>query len=449
MQQKLTDQQVYQLYVGLGVHYKECTDKKPKMTASAITTELLAGIRASLGARYGVNSLQQLPPEEQMKVYQVLDTFIKASPLFREEPRLWDAFYSELGMGNLTITINNYSGRHHCCNNNSFFTGYWLGSMNRPWWGPGWSFGGHSHGHSSSDKDGSIWAMLALLAVMAAAVAATFVAMYFLLRDTADSVGRFWYNEGWMQATVTLVGMAISGAVASMLAETFVAGPLASLAIAAGVVNPIGIVVLGITCLTFIGAAAGSFITNAFQNYAIKQANADALDPSDPYRFALTPAEARRLEAKGYDPIKVKCAIVALRLEMGEQPALNDLYPDTKVMRCLEKIRKLRKGECESMTVGTMEFDFKATKLPEAYLPTATAVPVPPVAYYSSDDPSIVYVASSIPAQVVAPPAYQGSAARGFFNEQFSQKRNTAPSSVPTAPPGEWGDYAFRRGYAE
>ena len=291
--------------------------------------------------------------------------------------------------------------------------------------------------------------MLALLAVMAAAVAATFVAMYFLLRDTADSVGRFWYNEGWMQATVTLVGMAISGAVASMLAETFVAGPLASLAIAAGVVNPIGIVVLGITCLTFIGAAAGSFITNAFQNYAIKQANADALDPSDPYRFALTPAEARRLEAKGYDPIKVKCAIVALRLEMGEQPALNDLYPDTKVMRCLEKIRKLRKGECESMTVGTMEFDFKATKLPEAYLPTATAVPVPPVAYYSSDDPSIVYVASSIPAQVVAPPAYQGSAARGFFNEQFSQKRNTAPSSVPTAPPGEWGDYAFRRGYAE
>lgn len=436
MQQKLTDQQIYQLYVGLGVQYKECTDKKPKMTASAIATELLASIRGSLEARYGTSTLQQLPPEEKMKVYQVLDTFIQASPLFREQPKLWDAFYSELGSDNVTLIINNYSGRQHCCSDNSFLTGYYLGSMNRPWWGPGWSFGGHHHGHSGGDKEGSLLALLALLAIMAAAVAAMFVSMYFLLRDAADSVGRFWYNEGWMHATLTLVGIAVSGAIASMLAETFVAGPLASLAIAAGVANPVGIVALGITCITFMGAAVGSFITNALQNYVIKKAKADALYPADPYRFELTSAEARRLEAKGYDPIKVKCAIVALRQEMGEKPALNDLFLDTKVQQCLDKIRKLRKGEYESLMVGTMKFDFKATALPAAYLPMGTAVPVMPVAYYSSDNPNTAYVAPPPRDQIFEPSGYQGSAPE--------KKRSTAPFFAPTAPPppsSVWDEY--------
>ena len=383
---KFTDQQLYQLYVGLGVHYKECTERTPKMTSDAIAMELTAGVRASLESRYGDNSLQHLPDAEKLKAYQVLDTFLNVSPLFRAEPvearrRTFDDL---LRAGNVTIIVNNYQGRRHF-SDDSFFTGYMYGSMYRPWYhiGRGNFNGGNHHSHAKK-ADGSVLAALAVVALGAVAVASAFIALYYLVGEIANSVDRFWHNEGWLRAGVSLMGMAIGAVATSMLATAFAEGPLLSLALAAGIASPAGVVGLIITCITLVGAATGSLLFNALKTKSDEIAKASALYPSDPDRFALTPDEEARLVAKGLDVVTVKCAIAALRQDMGKKPDLNRLFGDAHARECLAKIRLLRKGELTSLVVGTgpssIKFDgFAAdtSAVSQYYMPRAIAVPPP------------------------------------------------------------------------
>ena len=370
MQAKLTDQQLYQLYVGLGVHYKECCERSPKLSDNDIALQLWAGVRASLEARYGINTLNQLSPDEKMKAYKVLDTFIEASPLFRSAPTERDAFTAYLNAltpRTVTIIVNNYHDRRHF-SDNSFLTGYMYGSMYRPWWGRGWGHhNSHSH-HHGDKKDNSALAMLALILLVAAAAASAIIATYYLVHEIANSMDRFWHNEGWLRAGVSLMGMAVGGLATSLLTTAFAAGPLTSLAIAAGIASPVGVVAFSIACFSILGAAAGSWLVNAIQSRMIENSNADALYPADPSRFALSASEEQVLVNKGIDPIKVKCGIAELRKRMGPVPNLDVLDGDARAKKYLDIIRQLRKGERSKLDIDEMSFDFSQTPDPIAFV---------------------------------------------------------------------------------
>lgn len=392
MQAKLTDQQLYQLYVGLGVHYRECCDRRPKLSENEIAAELLAGVRNSLEARHGAGSLQQLSPDEKLKAYQVLTTFIDASPLFRNDAAKRDDFAAQLKGGNLTIIINQYRGRCHG-NNDSFYAGYMWGSMYRPWWGRGWGWGAHhSHSHSHRKEDnGSALALLAVILLVAAAAASAIIASYYLVHEIANSLDRFWHNEDWLRAGVSLMGMAVSALATSLLSTAFAAGPLTSLALAAGIASPVGVVAFSIACFTIMGAAIGSWAVNAIQSRMIKDSNPDALYPADPSRFAISASEELALSELGLDPIKVKCAISELRKQMGPVPNLDVLDGDAHAKECLDTIRALKKGKMRTLRVGDMDFDFvqRANVVPFVCEPPPADymqdfVPVPPAPLFSS-----------------------------------------------------------------
>ena len=401
IQAKLSDQQLYQLYVGLGVHYKECCERNPKLSDNDIALQLWTGVRASLEARYGINTLNQLSPDEKMKAYKVLDTFIEASPLFRSAPAerdVFTAYLNALPPRNVTIIVNDYRGKRHF-SDNSFLTGYMYGSMYRPWYRPSWWGPGaghhnsHSH-HHDEKKDNSALAMLALILLVAAAAASAIIATYYLVHEIANSMDRFWHNEGWLRAGVSLMGMAVGGLATSLLTTAFAAGPLTSLAIAAGIASPVGVVAFSIACFSILGAAAGSWLVNAIQSRMIENNNADALYPADPSRFALSASEEQVLVTKGIDPIKVKCGIAELRKRMGPVPNLDVLDGDARAKKYLDIIRQLRKGERSTLDLDEMSFDFSQTPDPVAFV----CEPPPPPSYVSEPSAPISKDAQRAPA---------------------------------------------------
>jgi hypothetical protein len=229
----------------------------------------------------------------------------------------------------------------------------------------------NTHGHPRSRKDkeeaeaaaaAQFWGMVAVVGVVIAALSSAFIALYYLLNEVNNSISRFIYNEGWMQALISLSSIAASGFTSFIVANAFVTSPLIGLAITAGLTNPAGIAVLGVSALSLVGAAAGGFLTNLVQNYIISSSNQDALDPNDPYRFELTDKEVRNLIAKRLDPIKVKCAIIALRAEIGKEkiPGFIDrlfIQRGGRISECLNRIRQLRKGNLDVVGVGPLTFD--------------------------------------------------------------------------------------------
>ncbi len=376
----LSDAQLRQLYFGIAKHYKECSERQPAMTIGAIYDELYNGVYYSVNSN--ATSLSQLDPAEKLKAFKVLNTFFYASPHFRAALPQQQANFFRYGAPPAVI-IHHYHGPRYCGNNDLLFTWLLLSSFNRPYYP---YYGGqhhhNTHTHPNKKKDGTaqIVALLILVALSAAAAALTFVALYYLLSECVNTSERFMYSEGWLQATLPCLGMAAGATAVALLSTLFVMAPLASLAMAAGLANPIGIAIVGVVCLTIMGATAGCFITDQIQKYAIKKANSDALDPADPNRFTLTTEEAQVLINNGIDPIKVKCAIVALRAQIGDKPVPSLLTRSccsakgSEIQDCLNKVRQLRRGELAEVDVGSMHFDCKEDRV--AYQPQPPAYPI-------------------------------------------------------------------------
>jgi hypothetical protein len=365
---KFTDRDLYNLFVGLSIHYKECNERVPNMSSTDIACELTKGVKVSLESRHGENSLRELPESEKLKVYKVLDTFINASPLFRAEPRQRAEFNQFLHAANTSVVINNYYGRRHFCDNNSFLTGYiYASAFNRmnnsshPWDCFNNNSNHHSHDNNDDKQGASILALALLVLVIIAAISAC-IAIYYLVCELVNNIERLWYNEGWLKASITLMSMTVTAALTSILAAAIIASPLTALVLAAGIANPVGIVIFISISLVTVITAACTWFANIIQTQVNEANNPDAFYPKDPTRFALTPANEAALIKKGLDPIKIKCAIAALRQDMGEKPNLSSTFGDMHARECLFKIRQLRKGELSSLTVNNMQFtDFNLT----------------------------------------------------------------------------------------
>ncbi|WP_419419149.1 hypothetical protein ACNVED_11440 [Legionella sp. D16C41] len=318
------------------------------------------------------SSLYNLPTEERQRVWGVYYAFLNSTPSFRhqyqterQQQQFWNTFNTQKPQ---VIIINNRD-RHYCAHN-TVFDWLLLNSLinyNRPY--VNYNRPSNYHRHDDNNKNGNFLLFLLLLVLTTLAVAATLIALYYILREFVNSAERLIFNEGQLQAAITMASIA-GGAAAGALFGTFIASmPIIMFGIAAGVSNPIGLAITGIVCITILSAAAACGLTNWIQNKVIQHNNKDALDPKDPYRYTLTASEEANLVKKGYDIYAVKIAIVALREKIGakEVPSLlNRLFTTSgqEKQKYLDSIRSIKKGELDFVEVDKMKFDFR---LPNPY----------------------------------------------------------------------------------
>ena len=363
---KMTDRQLVKVYFSLANHYKECLSRSPEISVEELYTELFYGVYASLHEDNG--QLVGLSDAEQQKVYRVLNTFFDASPKGRQNgshatTQLYESMFQRTPPA---LTQASTSDRYDFLDH---YSTWQLLSTLRPqinyYQYPDATGSRAEHGHfnyamNQRGGESSVSAMLLVLAISVASIACNVWAAYYLLNETLQASERLVYGEGRMQASLTLLSMASSFIAATTLASVFATSPLMSLAFSAGLASPIGFVVFCVLSLGLIGSALGCLLTNQIQNHVIKQANLDALDPSDPYRYKLTDMECTHLENRGIDPIKVKCAMVVLRAEMGDKGVvapLNRWFSAQSIQPYLAKIRELRRGEITEVRAGGMIFD--------------------------------------------------------------------------------------------
>ncbi len=140
-----------------------------------------------------------------------------------------------------------------------------------------------------------------------------------------------------------------------------VAPALFDLALVAGVMNPFALVISLIVLGTIAGAAVGNLLSNYLIANSIQNENSDCLVQDDPNRFNLTDKEAENLIKNGIDPIKVKCAILAIRSAIGSEaiePYLSLRSDSTQ--KYLDLLRDVRAGKCSNVQINGLYFDCKA-----------------------------------------------------------------------------------------
>jgi len=375
----LTDARLKQLYYEIADDYSYlCDIKEPyKLNQAQIAEELNRRLYNSL-----VNPgcpLYNLLDEEKNKAFTVLNTYLRACQYnatihvqnnqlitnfsFQNPPPTTPPTY---------VIIDARPRRSYCASNDFLLTWMLFNNLGRSYhprhptsiYWPS-SQNTHSHPSKKEDKDAQaaqFWALLIVIGIVISAIASAFIALYYLLNEIKSNIDRFIYNEGWMQALVSLSSIAASGFMSFMIANTIATIPLIELGITAGLANPAGLAVFGVLTLSLVGAAVGGYLTNFVQNYIISSSNQDSLDPNDPHRFEITDQETHDLILKGLDPIKVKCAIVALRAEIGKEeiPGVIDrlfIQRGGRITECLNQIRQLRKGNLAIVGVGNLTFD--------------------------------------------------------------------------------------------
>lgn len=341
---RLTDNQLAKLMVHLNADYRDLVAKK--FSPHDIYQQLLNKVNYSLSNPY--SSLFNLSQDDQFLIYNALNTFFEACPQYIDvnpEQRQNLFNFNHINLSNNQLP--NYLGHGYCSANEVLFTWVILDTLTHTGTNSWFTCFG------SDDKlKGEPWAILLLIILAALALGAALVAMAYLFLDFFDNMERFWHNEGWMQAAISMLATAASGFAVAFLTTYFLTAPLIALGITAGLSNPIGLAIVGIVCLSIIGAGLGAFVANQVQDYLNKKNYPDAMDPQDPHRFVLTESETQHLQFLGYDPLKVKCAMIAIREQIGDTKIPSFLRRSDEKQELLNKIRQLRKGEVEN---GIME----------------------------------------------------------------------------------------------
>lgn len=385
---KLTDRQIAELYFGLAAHYEDCIARN--LPPAEIYNELTNGIYNSVNNPF--RPLCYLDNNEKAKVYQVLNAFYSATPAYKSVPPQYQTnqFFNN-GHQEPKVIINNYNVNQYYTSDYANHNFNWIiihDACHRPYYyhRPGSSshYNSHRHHHSDSSstshhhghdkkesKHGDPFANMLLIILVAAIATCAFVSLYYLLSQTANSLERLFYNEGYTQALITLLSAAVSTIAATMVMEIVAYKGVLALAIAAGVSNPLGWASFAVLGLGLTGGAALTWLNNQVIGTYRKNANEDALDPQDPSRYTLTDAEATALEKKGIDPIKVKCAIIALRAEMKEETTpsyFNRMfYANSAIQTNLKQVRLLRSGKLTEVHVGEMTFDCRTGNFGKAH----------------------------------------------------------------------------------
>lgn len=390
-----TDRALTTFYVNFLKHYKEC---KPRSSDTyALYNEMYAAIYNAVELPQYGSSLFHLNPAEKLKVYSAFNTMFYA--LLNQQQR---QTFTPLAPHSKPVVIRVYQRYDGYRADDSFLFNWLLFNSlmhdchhhGRIFSSGDWNSGNyHGHSASSSTTDwGQVIALLVVIALAAIAAVLAFMAMYYMLNSCLEGCARFYYNEGWLKASLMMATSVAFGAGANIASFTVLAGPLTSLAVLAGL-NPIGILITGAVFLTIIGAGLGCFSMDLLYGSVAKNCNKDSMDPTDPLRYRLTEKEEKHLVQKGIDPVSVKCAIVALRASMVQDKKDKStalfFHRSSEVSKALHKIRQLRAGAISSVEVGELFFNCKiGSTQPQSQQPPA---------YYSLSDSQLVASAPPVP----------------------------------------------------
>lgn len=394
---KFTDHQLKVFFSNMLKHYQECQNRRPRMSVVEVYDDMYRAAQYSVESPHG--ALNELDPNEKTKVYQAFNAIFYAFPIYRDMSREQKQAFRPARPSYTRVEHYHCPGYYKNSSSDYFLTWLLLSNLSNRYSSGGVILtvpGPIIHTHPDSSKTGgtgkvsekSNQVMLLLLAAVLALAAATlaFVALAYMIHQFTESVERLWYNEGWLKAVLMLATTLAFGATSTVLSLAFAATPITALALAAGL-NPVGLVIFGVVSLTLIGGALACWITSLIYDSVEANANQDAIDPYESKRFRLTPEEELNLIHKGIDPIKVKCALVALRAELGDNPVPSffsrHFGTDANAQKMLMQVRDLRAGQLKKIQVGSLTFD---CAVPAAYFENQPHPPLHddlPPSYYS------------------------------------------------------------------
>jgi len=404
---KLTDRQIAVLYSGFVRDYEQY--KKANLTSDDIRNRLYSNVYDALRDKSSALHSLNTNDVEKAKVYEVLYAFLDSRESFQSTSPGGNRHFFRTHRPTYRRDVH-----VHYCHHDDLLYHYLLWDYSfrrRPmgyhgYYGEHHHFREHEHGRGPSEgldvgcggcgggRDDFIKQLVAFLLFVSFAIAAgvALCAMAHTLSEIQNNLERFYYDEGWMLASISLANMAASFTVAGVLTSLLLTAPLVAVLAFAAVSNPVGWAVLGVVLISLIAGAIGYAVSNKALHYGIKKLNSDSLDPDDPYRFRLSRSEERNLQAKGIDPIRVKCAILELRSQIDERNDLSEFSifstRSEETKNILDLVRQLRRGELAQVSVHGLMFDCKQSVMADAgdaeeIIPEAFAVvdhtDVPPV----------------------------------------------------------------------
>ncbi|KTC65446.1 Uncharacterised protein (plasmid) [Legionella adelaidensis] len=369
---KLTDKQYKDLYYGLLRHYQYCRERGINEYWQ-IRQELFAAVNTLLGER----RFPGIKETEYANLYNAVEVFAKATPAGRtlKEETMPSSMLSYQPVTS-SVQINNYyQSSLSRWDDFIFFTPRPI-----PYYPPVVVIDRSSNTSNDDKKKNDMFASLAILGLVLFAVAATGIAVYYLLKEISHNMERFTYNEGWFQAATSMCSMAAFAFASSWFCSAFLTSPLSTLAISLGMANPLSAAMFGVVCCSILGTAAATFIFTLIQQKMLKNSNPDALDANDPYRYIISPSQEEALEEKRINPVAVKLAIIALRAEMSEEQPMHRLWSwRTQVTKKnMDTIRKLKSGDLDEVKVGDLSFDCRKYDVVSSYTAYPAAYGQPP-----------------------------------------------------------------------
>jgi hypothetical protein len=342
---KLTDRKITEIYLGIKNHYLAIRHGGDK------ANEIMAAINYRLYEANG--DLYNLTPDDKEKIISILVV-------------TFNSLESKRSFNNNSITRQrfidyprdaNYS--YGCREHYTFSTNYspvflYINICPTP----------SSHHYTSN----SVAEVLALIVIILLLIFAVCASLEYIISNSIDCFDRITHNEGAIQASFALTIMGASTIAGTLLAFYLLSAPIACLALSVGITNPLGLVIFISICFGLIGGA----ITQVINNYATKtyyiNTHNDALISEDPYKFTLTSIEEENLIKKGIDPIKVKCALIELKISLEDAPSRRSIY-SSQQNYTIQKVHELRRGELDQskeVVIDRMTFNLAKIEPAEA-----------------------------------------------------------------------------------
>ncbi|MDQ5928602.1 MAG: hypothetical protein QG594_376 [Bacteroidota bacterium] len=187
----------------------------------------------------------------------------------------------------------------------------------------------------------------------------TFLACYYLLNRIVNACERFYFNEDWFRATVS-IGSVLAGAAMGACLGYHIIGPLIMYFgfVVLGLSNPaicLGMAFAGVALTALFVSTLTSLAVNGLQKSINNHLDRDALLPYDAARYELTQAQEKYLIKLGFDINKVKHVITIMAYEIHEgsntkelPSCLSRFFSTTPRMRTINEllacVRSLKAG---------------------------------------------------------------------------------------------------------
>lgn len=368
---KFTDSNLKLFYGNLLNHYKECTKRLGTSDVNAVYSELFLASQYAVESPQG--SLNHLERREKEKVYKAFHTIFYALPLFNRLPPDKQRRFNPPRLPYLSLT-NIHPQYTYQCFDPTLFNWVTLNQNLNPYLPYLKNSTPPDDFAIKIKKSNGMIAGLVLITLIFSAAVLTLTAWSYLLCQFLNSAERLWYNEGWMRAVLMSAAALTCSSLTTTLTLLFAASPIITVALVASL-NPITVLIVTGICLASMGAGLGALAMNGLYDCVEKRNHKRAMDRSDPYRFRLTEDDEDELVEKNIDPVKVKCALVALRMEMNSVLNNEGVVPSflsrhfgnqksKQIQPLLQMARALRNGDISEAVFGDFKFDCRVYSPP-------------------------------------------------------------------------------------